>query len=510
MTNKIKPALIFQDSMILQRGKPIRVWGTCEEDMEITVRIEDSEVTVGSEKGKWIAILPPMKECENTELEIFSETEHITLTNVAIGEVWIAGGQSNMEFYLRYDEARKEAKANPHIRMFDYPEISYEGQLEKYDYSEFGFWRECTEENLDYFTAVGYYFALQLEETYHVPIGIIGCNWGGTPACAWMDASYLKSSEGKIWVGEYEQELQNLDLSEYDKEFTCNPANYRGKPFENVFQEKMMYGMSEEEFSLMIQSFFTDGAEIKPPVIGPKSESRPGGLYETMVKKIAPYTVRGVLWYQGENDDKHADVYDTVLERLIACWRNTWKDELPFLIVQLAPFEYWTEEGRTIFPTLRKKQEWVSEHVPDVWMASIMDAGMKKDIHPKKKKVVGERLALLARGHVYGEKILCDAPKCERLTVEEGKIALHFKNAGEGMTGADSELRALEVLADEKKIRQMNFDVKQNVLEIYADEIKIDSEITVKFAEQDYCEVNLFSSIGLPSVPFTIRGKKTC
>ncbi len=505
MENKLKPAMIFSDNMILQMGKPIRVWGTCEEGGQVTVRLLGTETTTESFKGQWSVSLPPMEACESTEMEILSDRERLTISNVAIGEVWIAGGQSNMEFQLRYDAERKSAKENPHIRMFDYPEVSYEGQLLEHDYSDFGFWRECTEENLDYFTAAGYYFAMQLEETYHVPVGIVGCNWGGTPACAWMNPEYLKGTEGEVWLREYEEQVQNLDVEKYEKEFAENPENYRGKPFANPFQEKMMYGMSEEEFAAMIQSFFTEGTEVKPPVIGPRSEKRPGGLYETMLKKTAPYTARGVLWYQGENDEAHADVYDVVLERLIDCWRELWGERLPFLIVQLAPFEYWTEEGRMIFPTIREKQELVSRHVPDVWMASIMDVGMKKDIHPKQKRPVGERLALLAEGHVYGEDILCDAPECTGMTAEDAKVVLTFANAGDGLRVTGNVLQAMELLADGKPVAQFTFTVCQDRLEIRAEEIKKDAEIEIRFARQDYCEVNLFNSIGLPAKPFVKR-----
>ena len=291
-------------------------------------------------------------------------------------------------------------------------------------------------------------------------------------------------------------------MEQYEKEFAENPENYRGKPFANPFQEKMMYGMSEEEFAAMIQSFFTEGMEVKPPVIGPRSEKRPGGLYETMLKKIAPYTARGVLWYQGENDEAHADIYDVVLERLIACWRELWGEKLPFLIVQLAPFEYWTEEGRMIFPMIREKQEQVSRHVPDVWMASIMDAGMKKDIHPKQKRPVGERLALLAEGHVYGEDILCDAPECIGMTAEDGKAVLTFAYAGDGLRVTGNVLQAMELFADGKPIAQFSFTARKDRLEVGAEEIRKDGEIEIRFARQDYCEVNLFNSIGLPAKPF--------
>jgi len=490
--------------MILQRQKPINIWGSCDEDTRITVRLLGQEVSADSKEGTWSVTLPAMEACENTVLEILANGVHLTISDVAIGEVWLAGGQSNMEFYLRYDAERKEATGNLKIRMFDCPKISYEGQFEAGDYSEFGFWRTCDEENLDYFTAVGYYFAIRLEQQYHIPVGIIGCNWGGTPACAWMDPAYLSDNDGAVWLTDYEKGLVSLDLEKYNEEFVKNPDNYRGKPFENKFLEAMMFGLSEEERKALFKSFSTLG-EAALPVIGPKSEKRPGGLYETMLKELIPYTFRGAIWYQGENDDEKPEIYHTVLSSLIRCWRDQWLEEFPFLFVQLAPFRYWAEAGRGIYPILRKEQEWVSKHVSNTWMASIMDAGMEFDIHPKEKKPVGERLALLARGHVYGDNILCDAPECTGMTVEEGKIILKFINVGYGLNIKGDTLQALEITINDRLLKDYQTEQNAGQLMVYSKEIHKTDFISVNFAETDYCEVNLYNTANLPVKPFTFH-----
>lgn len=506
MTNNIVPAMIFQDHMILQRHKAVRVWGRCGRDTKITVRLQGQEAEVISTEGRWEVTLPPMEACEQTEMEIFSEEEHITIRDVAIGEVWLAGGQSNMEFHMRYDVERDSAKANPRIRIFDYPEVAYEGQLEEGDYSEFGYWRECREKDLQYFSAVGYYFAMQLEARYHVPIGILGCNWGGTPACAWMDPEYLKGNAGKIWLEDYEKCLAELDCEAYEKAYRESPDSYRGKPFENEFQDKIFYGASVEEitqmFTSMTEEDFRRSALLE---LGPKSEKRPGGVYRSMLCQVAPYTVRGVLWYQGENDDKHADVYHVVLKELIHCWRDLWEEQLPFLIVGLAPFASMELGGKNPFYVLRSEQEWVSRNVENVWMASIMDAGMRQDIHPKRKRPVGERLALLARGHVYGEDILCDAPVCDRMTVETGKITLHFVHAGDGLALAGERCNALEITADGKELTDYALHAGADQIEVCSDKITKDSRVKVLFAWQDYCEVNLYNSAGLSAAPFIVE-----
>lgn len=502
MEKKLKAAMIFGNHMVLQRQKPIRIWGTCVGDGTIRVSLAGQETTAECTDGAWEAVLPPMEACKGAEMIVSSEDEILRFTDVAVGEVWLAAGQSNMEFYLRYDAERKDAEENPEIRMFDYPEVAFEGQLEQGDYSDYGFWRICESENLDYFSAAAYYFAMKIQKHYQVPVGIVGCSWGATPACAWMDPAYLEENEGRVWLEDYQKVLDELDMDAYEKDYQSNPEHFRQKPFENEMNEAMMYGVSPEELGKIIQEMLSRGESIVQTE-GPKSEKRPGGLYESMVKKIAPFAVRGVLWYQGENDEQHADVYYTVLCSLIRCWRDLWGEELPFCIVQLAPFRYWNQDHKERYPALRRAQDRVSKEVTKVWMASIMDEGLETDIHPKKKRPVGERLALLARGHLYGENILCDPPECRAMTVEDGRLILIFDNAGEELKVTGERVAALEIILDGKTLVDYGIRINKSRLVIECPEIKAEEEVCVRFAETDFCIVNLYSSIGLPAKPFT-------
>ena len=502
MGNIIKPAMIFGSRMVLQRRKPVRIWGTCTEELPLTVRIGETSTEAYPGNGRWEALLPPMEACEGAELVISCDKETIRFTDVSIGEVWLAAGQSNMEFYLRYDTGRSSAKENPHIHMFDYPEVAFEGQLEKGEYSDYGFWRTCTEENLDYFSAAAYYFAMRIYEKYQIPIGIVGCNWGGTPACAWLDPEYLKNTAGEVWLRDYETALEGLDLQAYEEAYEKDPSHYRQKPFEDRLNEALMYGVSQEEFMKIIQEMIDrENAALLP--MGPRSERRPGGLYSTMVRKTAPFSVRGVLWYQGESDDLHPEAYDVVLEKLIRCWRDLWQEELPFLIVQLAAFRYWDPSKKDCFPMIRRAQDQVSSRVPGVWMASIMDTGLENDLHPKQKRPVGERLALLAMGHVYGENILCDPPECAEMKVQPGKIILAFAHAGNGLYIAGDNLTALEVDIDGVPIEDIQAEVSGNRLILRSDRLTPERMVRVAFAETDFCKVNLYSSADLPAKPFT-------
>lgn len=167
--------------------------------------------------------------------------------------------------------------------------------------------------------------------------------------------------------------------------------------------------------------------------MGPYNVGRPGGLYHQMLETIIPCGARGVLWYQGESDEGHADIYDRLFEAMIGCWRESFCQELPFLFVQLAPYGTWLGGTGEKYPELRRRQEMVSRRVPGAYMTSVMDLGMYEDIHPKHKKEVGERLALLARGKVYKEELLCEPPALLGAERKGKKITLHFAHAGVGL-----------------------------------------------------------------------------
>ncbi|MCL6601263.1 MAG: sialate O-acetylesterase [Paenibacillus sp.] len=237
--------------------------------------------------------------------------------------------------------------------------------------------------------------------------------------------------------------------------------------------------------------------------LGPKHYNRPNGLYHTMVKEIAGYTVQGVIWYQGEADAPKASLYDKLFTALIECWRETWKDELPFLFVQLAPFRDIECKGEG-FLYIRKQQEKVSKYVQKAYMASIMDVGMEYDVHPKLKRPVGERLALLALGKVYGHNILCEAPEVDQVMKEGNSIRITFHHAGEQLVVNGDKLNGLQVSTAERPVPYTT-EVKANNLVIILDEEITSLEtINIRFACSDYEEVNLYNSADLPAKPFKI------
>lgn len=504
----MKAAAMFQDHMVLQRNKEVRIFGIGKDHEIISLTFLDHTYQTEVLQGKWMITLPPMQEQESQIMYISGDKDRLEIRDVAVGEVWLAGGQSNMEYYMFFDaEYDKERSVcdDSAIRFFDCPEISYEGQEQDFDYHEMGFWRVCNAENLKYYSAVAYYMAKRLREELHVPVGILGCNWGGTTLSCWMDEAYLQK-HGEIWMEEYrQQEAAIQDMEAYRQEFRHNPMNQRGLPFEDPFNLMMMREVPRERQLEMMAKLPDKEMAFQ---LGPYSPNRPGGLYHTMCEKVAPYSIRGVLWYQGESDAPHADIYKELLKDLIACWRALWREELPFLIVQLPPFEAWLADIGQRFPEIRQAQDEVCREIEETYLVSASDAGMQFDIHPKMKRPIGTRLAFAALSHVYSfSQIEGTAPRAERIEITDhqdgsSELKIVFSHCEDGLILQKDVPVPLIVESDGKTIPVYNISAKGSCLSVSVP--KTDKAV-IRFAQTPYYLVHLYNSAGIPALPFVLQ-----
>lgn len=387
--------------------------------------------------------------------------------------------------------------------MYNVPRIAYEGQERNLPGD--GYWFLQGDPAWAVFSAPGYCFARSLQEKIGVPVGVIGCNWGGTSASAWMEKSYLEQPPLSVYLSEYEEELEGVDPEELYQE------SRRCWEFEDSYAHElewrtMMYGQTWEEQQTWMKMH--QGDPVLP--IGPYHHYRPCGLYDRMLKKVAPFPVKGILWYQGESDEVHADLYALLMEKLIQCFRDAWMDEqLPFLYVQLAPFERWLDCRGDRYPQVRACQELVSKKVANVWMTSISDLGDRDDIHPKFKREVGERLALLARGKIYGEELLCEPPECTGAEAAEEGILLSFAHTEGGIVCGPLAKQPFVVTKDGEKADVSKVEVKGEQLLIKLKSAQTSSAVSEKtktwsisFAETPYYEVQIWNQAGLPLKPF--------
>lgn len=403
-----------------------------------------------------------------------------------------------MEFFLRYDkdwDTVKHYKNNPKIRVFNVPQVAFEGHTGR-DTTGYGRWMQADDPDFETFSAPGYSFARNLQPHIDVPVGIIGCNWGGTTATAWLDETILEESPLNIYLKEY------ADACSLYSEDEMKRLSMEGWAFEDSKEHDLefrplLYGR-DYDWQL---TYINDHKNDPQIPMGPYNINRPGGLYHTMLEPLTSFPIKGAIWYQGESDAGHADMYDLLLGKMISFWREKWNDEFPFFFVQLAPFGVWLECTSDNYAIVREKQELVSNTVPNTGMVSIMDIGSYYDIHPKEKMEVGRRLALLARGKVYGENILCESPRLQSAGRTGHTITLVFENCCSFTNG--NKKSDWKIMQNNKELSIDSISLDRNIISITVNELT-DSPAIISLGYADYAEVHIFSEAGLPICPFAI------
>ena len=503
---------LFSRYAVLQRQKPVPIWGKGMPGTNICVKLQGKIYqTMVREDGSWYFETEPLDASFSEEMTVSDGKETLRLRDLAVGEVWLAGGQSNMEFPMRNLREYKKLKqtVQPAIRLFGVPKVSYEGHLQEDDFSNYGFWRPCTPDNLWFYSAIPFYFSCSLLEKYHVPVGILNCSFGGTRASAWADPEFLKTSAAKLWVEEYERDTRNLNIEDYEKQFkSIKMFRTKSEDFA-YFNNKNWRGYNR--FEIIFWRPLSQLMMPKLPVVGPLDRNRPGACYNYMLKTLAPYGIRGVLWYQGEADDTHPEVYDAAMVAVIQSWRTLWNEDLPFLMMELAPFEGYGMFKAQNYVLLREKQEKVAVSVPGVYLTNVMDAGSAMDIHPKDKKVAAERLMLLALGKIYGEQVLCDAPEALTAAREGERVEVRFAHSGTGMIWGAGEENTLRLTVDGTAVKPRHLQAEGDRISIAAPEFWRAEKITISYGRENYCKCLLKNSAGIPAKPFafTVYGRKT-
>ncbi len=505
MKKWIQLAEVFQDGMLLQRRKPILIWGEARQTESVQVLWNGMEIYRGDiPAGQFRISLPALEAFENGKLTIENASgESFTIRNVDIGEVWIAGGQSNMEFALSYDrdaDAVIAAANDEHLRYYEVGKFAFAGEREeniKYGAHRWFHWRKFTPEECTHFSAVATYFARELRKELQVPVGILGCNWGGTSASAWMEDALLRQDEVlRVYTDAYDAAVAKLNLEKYIQ------ADRKSRTF--MGSEKSVVdsdGVMKKEVKKPVSIFLRPVFKLllaQQASTGPHDPNRPGGLYQVMLRQIAGYTASGVIWYQGESDEHHAPLYARLQEAMIRCWRRDWQEELPFLMVQLAPWEEWNTMTGVNYPILREQQQIVEDTVAGVHMASIMDIGSRFDIHPKEKAPVGHRLALLALEHVYQlPQPHSHSPRMVSVTRSGKEISVKFDQVLEDM----GSCAPLFCLKQQGKRVPCSANVEGNMVRLSCPKLAA-GEAELAFAYEPFLVMPLFNQGGLPARPF--------
>lgn len=493
----LRLAPIFTDHMVLQREKPVRIWGRAESGSDITAHLGDARGYARAENGAWEILLPPMPAGGPHTLEIACGLEEIHLEDVMLGEVWLCGGQSNMELVLQ--DAEDPAPAldtcrDSSVRLYA---LCKQGFFDKHFYEQeaASCWQLPEPGTCRHWTAVGYFFARDLAQRLGVTVGLISCNYGGTSASAWISRDYLEKSEaGRLYLQDYDSAMEGLSEEEANAAYDAYLA------YHSAWQEKVAACYEKDPHTPWERVLEICGENRYPGPPAPKNPLRPHGLYDTMVARIIPYTLRGVLYYQGESDDHRPEHYETLLRTLIAQWRTDFRDDaLPFLLVQLPMFGYDDTWQGTSWCGIREAQERVYRTMRHTGLAVIPDCGEMGNIHPKEKREPARRLVLQALTQVYGMAAEhAFSPMYRFCLPEEKGLRVYFDHGEDGI-----------VLRGEGGFAVCGSDGVWHPAKAQprGDSILLSSEdvphpLAARYLWQNYMEPTAFTAAGMPVAPF--------
>lgn len=501
---KMKLPYLFSDHTVLQRNKPINIWG--EGKGRISVTLDGDTVYTYAYGDRWSAILPARDAGGPYTMIIEDETERIVLNDVMVGDVWMAAGQSNMEnitFITEtgFEDARQLGN-NDNIRFFTVPRRTepdrelYHWHFESQKSVDNG-WEICTEETALHFTAIGFVFAALLQHDKNIPVGIISCNWGGTKIEAWMEQSLFSQNSKVSYVEErHNKILCELDMLQYRQAY---------EEYRRVLNGECEKTDAMSSLKKLGLHKFARTSPIKwpaEPPFGPLSINWYGVLYENMVKRVIPYTLKGVLWYQGESNCAESEAYFDLFSLLVSSWRKAWNDELPFLTVQIAPFNYPEENAA---PDMWYQQIRAAFNIDGVAIVTTSDIGETDNIHPVNKRPIAERLYLAAKNTVYGEDCEYCGPLCTSAEKnKDGTVTVSFAHAQSGLC-CEGDVSELYICGEDMVYKEAQSRIEGDKLVVWNEDIT--SPEYVKMGYSNFPKINLYNKAGFIAAGFSIKAK---
>ncbi len=489
----VEPAQLFMDNMVIQRETQAPVWGKADAGEQVTVTGSwgESAKTITDKAGKWIVKLQTPTAGGPHTITLKGNSS-IELKNVLSGDVWLCSGQSNMQVPVRSTDNSKKNIADakyPNIRNFT---VARNPVLQKADDCG-GEWTVCSPETVKNFSAVGYFTGRELHKDLDVPIGLLATFWGGTPVEAWTP-----------WTD------QAYDTFAQARKTPLDEAGKRYSP------EK-----AKADFELIMKKWKTRSAAAKkskkraprmPSIKGdPRlSQGYPGNLYNGMIHPLAPFAIKGAVWYQGENNAKvmaHAKHYRVQLARLVRSWRKAWSLDFPFYSVQLPNFkdpQVNPVEADDVWAVIRESFVHAGKIKPGIFTCSMIDLGEAKNIHPRNKEDVGSRMASTILNKTYGQKTPT-TPFIKSFKVEGDKMVITFDYTGSGLVAKGGELKTFAIAGADQKFIWADAEIitKEGVECVVVSSTDIENPVAVRYAWADNpAECNLYSKEGFAASPF--------
>lgn len=484
---EIKLSSLFADHMVLQRGMAVPVWGTAGPGQKVTVEVAGKKATARADKDGAFTVKLPKLNASNTPvmMTVKSGDASVVVNDVLVGDVWVASGQSNMEwtFSLLADRGKNEAKLKeltkdgdiPNLRLFTFPKTT----LLEPTKNVRGKWEPSSPEALVNFSAVAFYFGREIHEKEKVPVGLISNAWGGKPVESFISDEAMKANPA------FKPLLDKK--AEAAAGFEQAKAEYPEKLAAWEEKNKQAPGKA--------------GAKPAEPK-GAEDPSLASNIYNGMVHPIIPVAIKGAIWYQGESNAGRAEQYRTLFPAMIKDWRKQWgQGDFPFIWVQLANFKQRkAEPADSDWAELREAQS-MALKLPNTAQAVIIDIGEANDIHPRNKLDVGKRLALAAERIAYGKNdVVHSGPVFDSMTIEGNQARLKFQFADGMHAKTGDKVTGFAVAGEDRKFVWADAKIAGDTVIVSAP--GVEKPVAVRYAWADNPDCNLYNAAGLPASPF--------
>uniref|UniRef100_A0AB33IXB6 GDSL-type esterase/lipase family protein n=1 Tax=Prevotella sp. GTC17254 TaxID=3236794 RepID=A0AB33IXB6_9BACT len=461
---------LYTDGMVLQRQAPIHMEGTADSHDEVTIQLGKQTIkTHSNAEGHWNVDLLPMQAAKGLTLVIKTKKQKLQFNDVAIGEVWLCSGQSNMAFRTSQltpterQDMMDYSRRQPDIRLFnmtenwattnsEWPTSALDSVNRLQYYTDKG-WQACNEHTAPAFSAVGLAFARTLADSLGVTIGVICNAIGGSTTESWIPR----------------QTLEN-DFPDILKE-----------PAKNDFIQQWARERMSKNIALK-----TNPLQRHP--------YQPCYLFEAGIEPLAHYSIRGVAWYQGESNAHNMEAYDQLFTLMVDSWRNYWNSNLPFYYVQLSSL------NRPSWPWFRDVQRRQLQTIANTGMAVSTDMGDSLDVHPTRKMAVGQRLARWALAKSYGHQLVPSGPLMKHVDYREGAAYVSFDYADGLKTADGKDLRTFEVAGEDGLYHPAQAQIAGRQVKVWSRQVA--KPVAVRYGWQPYTRANLVNSSLLPASTF--------
>lgn len=483
---EVRPAALFTDHMVLQRGMPLPIWGTADPGERVTVSMagQAASTTAGAD-GRWRVVLEPLEMQDPLEMTISGE-DTVTIRDVLVGEVWVCSGQSNMTFALnRAKNAEQEIASaeHPRIRLFDVQRVPSDTPLADVDAR----WQICTPQTAATFSAVAYFFGRDLQQAIDVPIGLIHSSWGGSVAQTWTPRATLEDPRFALVLKRNRERIEKLPQ-------TMQDYNARRALWEA-----------------------TRAAAVHPSHAGPPPtepppavhKNAPAHLYNGMIHPLVPYAIRGVVWYQGESNRFDPNHYRELLPEMIRAWRTSWTQsdphfgaDFPFIMVQIANYLAPTDDPnqRSTWAEIREVQRLTAGTLPNVGLVVTIDIGDAKDIHPTNKLDVGQRAAFQALRVAYGKDVVAGGPAFREARMKGDHVVIAFDASSGRLVARDSKLTGFTIAGDDRIFVEADAHIDGDRVVVSSPQVP--RPVAVRYGWADNPPASLYNAEGLPAGPF--------